>query len=77
MLSASITRIAVVTGESLGEPERLGDPALTLLVGVLQQADPVLVAVTEQPEELTGVRAAGDDHDLGDRRPRRAPRSRT
>ena len=46
---------AVVARESLREPERIGDPALTLLVGVLEQADPVLVAVAEQAEELAGM----------------------
>src|SRR5581483_6885230 len=43
--------------EPLRKPERLGDPAGLLLVGVQEPLDPVLVAVAEQPEELAGVRS--------------------
>jgi hypothetical protein len=53
---------AVVAHESLCQAERLGDSAFMLLIGVEKPLDPVLVPVAEQPEELPGVRAAGDEH---------------
>jgi hypothetical protein len=54
--------------ESLGEPERLRDPALLFLVRVEQPVDAVFVPVAEQAEELTGVRTACDEHQLADAR---------
>ena len=47
-------------------PERLGDPARLLLVAVREPVDSVLVPVAEQAQELAGMRAARDDHQLGD-----------
>ena len=52
--------------EPLREPERLGDAARLVLVRVKEPVDPVLVPVAEQPEELAGVRPAGDEHQLRD-----------
>ena len=43
-------RLAV--GEVLAEPERVGDAALALLVGVVQVLEPELAAVAEQPQEV-------------------------
>ena len=57
---------ALVADEALGEPERLGDAAGAVLVGVGEPVDAVLLSVREQPQELAGVGAAGDDHDLVD-----------
>ena len=57
---------AVVASEAMREPERVGDAALLLLVGVLEEADPVGVAVAEQAEELARVGAPGDEHQLLD-----------
>ena len=76
MLSASMTHDPVAVDEPLGQPERLGDAARPLLVGVEEPVDAVLVAVAEQAEELARVRAAGDEHQLGRPRRRPAPRSR-
>ena len=56
----------VALGEVRGQAERLGDAARLLLVGVGQLVDAVLVPVAEQPQELAGMRAAGDQHDLVD-----------
>src|SRR5215217_596338 len=56
----------VAVDEALGQPQGLGDPAGPLLVGVQQPVDAVLVAVAEQAQELAGVGAAGDHHQLGD-----------
>ena len=53
-------------GEALGLPERVGDPGRALLVGERESLDPVLVPVAQQPQELTRVRPAGDDHQLLD-----------
>ncbi len=50
----------------LGQAERLGDATRLLLVGVGQLVNAVLAAVAEQPQELTGVGSAGDQHDLVD-----------
>jgi hypothetical protein len=57
MLSASMTS----TGS-----QRLGDPTRPVLVAVAEPVDAELLAVAEEPEELTGVGAPGDQHDLGD-----------
>ena len=62
MLSASITHDLVAVDEALREPERLGDAAGLLLVGVLRRSRPNSLAVAEQAEELAGVVAAGDEH---------------
>ena len=56
---------AVAVDEPLGQPERVRDAAGLLLVAVEELVDAVLVAVTEQPEELARVRAARDEHQLG------------
>src|SRR5215212_4150831 len=56
----------VAVDEPLGQPQGLGDAAGPLLVGVQEPVDAVLVAVAEQPQELAGVGAAGDHHELGD-----------
>ena len=56
----------VARDEPLGEPERIGDAARLLLVAVEEPVDAVVVAVAEQAEELAGVRAAGDEHQLVD-----------
>src|SRR4029453_18814704 len=56
----------VAVHEPLGQPQGLGDAAGPLLVGVQEPVDAVLVAVAEQPQELAGVGAAGDHHQLGD-----------
>ncbi len=53
-------------GEVRGQAERLGDAARLLLVGVGELVDAVLVPVAQQAQELTGVRPAGDEHDLVD-----------
>ena len=67
---------AVAAREPLRQAQRVGDAALALLVGVREPVDPVRVPVAEQPEELAGVRAAGDEHELARSPPRRSPRSR-
>ena len=56
----------VAGSEPLRQPERLGDPAGLLLVGVEEPVDPVLVPVAEQPKELARVRPPGDEHQLVD-----------
>src|SRR5215218_5922277 len=56
----------VAVHEALGEPDGLGDAARPFLVGVQQPVDAVLVPVAEQAQELAGVGAPGDDHQLGD-----------
>ena len=56
----------IVADELLGQAQRLGDPAGALLVGVEQKVDAILLAVGQQAEELTRMRAAGDDHHLRD-----------
>ena len=66
MLSASMTATRSRSTKRSARPERVGDPALPLLVGVGEPVDAVLVAVAEQAEELAGVRAAGDEHQLAD-----------
>ena len=48
MLSASITHDLVAVDEALREPERLGDAARLLLVGVEEPLDAVLMPVAEQ-----------------------------
>ena len=58
----------VARDEVLRQPERLGDAAGLLLVAVGEQVDAVLAAVAEQPEELAGMRPAGDEHQLDDAR---------
>ena len=58
----------VAVDEALGEPEGLRDAARPLLVAVEELVDAVLVTVAEQAEELAGVRAAGDEHQLVDAR---------
>ena len=58
----------IAVDEALGEAERLRDAARLLLVAVEELVDAVLVAVAEQAEELAGVRAAGDEHQLVDAR---------
>src|SRR5215218_3738358 len=57
---------AIVAGKALREAQRIGNAALLLLVGILQEADPVGVAVSEEAEELACVHATGDEHDLLD-----------
>ena len=69
MLSASITQTLSRPTKRSGEPERLRDSAGLLLVAVGEPVDPVLVPVAEQPEELAGVRAARDEHQLVDAGP--------
>ena len=59
-------REAIAVDEALREPERLGDAAGILLVGVEKAVDAPLVAVAQQPQELTRVGAARDDHHLAD-----------
>ena len=56
----------VARDEPLREPERVGDAAGFLLVAVEELVDAVVVAVAEQAEELAGMRAAGDEHQLVD-----------
>ena len=56
----------VAADEALGEAERLGDAARLLLVPVGEPVDAELLAVAEQAQELARVRAAGDEHQLGD-----------
>ena len=56
----------VAGDEPLGEPERIGDAARVLLVAVEELVDAVVVAVSEQAEELAGMRATGDEHQLVD-----------
>ena len=58
----------VAADEALREPERFGDPARFVLVGVEETVDPVLLAVAQQPKELARVGAAGDEHQLGEPR---------
>jgi hypothetical protein len=54
----------VAVDEVLGEPERLRNPARLRLVGVEQAVAAVGAPVAEQAQELSRVRASGDDHDL-------------
>ena len=56
----------VAVDESGRQPEGLGDAAGPVLVAVAEPVDAELVAVAQQPEELAGVGAPGDQHDLGD-----------
>ena len=58
----------VAGDEVLREPERLGDAAGLLLVAVREQVEAVLAAVSEQAEELAGMRPTGDEHQLDDPR---------
>ena len=51
-------------GELLGQLQRLGYSAFTVLIRVFEVLDPELLAVLEQFEEVAGVFAAGDDDDL-------------
>ena len=56
----------VAVHEVLGEAKRLGDPAGLRLVRVAQAPHAELATVAEQAEELAGVIAARDDHDVVD-----------
>ena len=56
----------VAVDEALGQRQGLGDAAGPLLVGVGEAVDAPLVAAAEEAEELAGVGAAGDHHDLVD-----------
>ena len=56
----------VAVDEALAQTERFGDAARLRLIRKLQAAQAELAAVAEQRQELTGVVAAGDDHDLVD-----------
>ena len=56
----------LVADELRRKPERLGNPARPLLIGVEEAFDAELMAVGEKPEELAGMGPTGHDHDLGD-----------
>src|SRR5262245_10083241 len=55
---------AVALGERSRQRQSVGDPALAFLVRIGDFVEPVLPAVAEEPEELAGVIAAGDDEDV-------------
>jgi hypothetical protein len=57
-------RLAV--GEVLGQGERVRDPALALLVRVVDVVEAELAPVAQQPEEVARVVPAGDDEDVAD-----------
>ena len=58
----------VAVDEALGQAQGLGDAAGLLLVGVGEPVDAELVPVAQQAQELAGVGAPGDQHDLVDAR---------
>ena len=66
MLSPSMTTNLSPSTKFSASAERLGDAAGLLLVGVAQALQAELAPVAEQPQELAGVVAAGDDHDVVD-----------
>ena len=57
-----------VSFEFLGELQRVGDPALALLVAVGDVLEPEFFAVAEQLEEVPCMVTAGDDEDVADPR---------
>ena len=64
MLSPENDAQAVAVGKVLTEPQRVGDAAFALLVGVIDILQPELAPVTEQSQEVAGRVATGDDHDV-------------
>ena len=56
----------IAAGKVLGQPERLGDATGLVLVGVRELVDAVLATVAQQAQELSGVGAAGHEHDFVD-----------
>ena len=61
---AQVDDAPLVAHELPGEPQRLGDAARTLLVGVVEVLQTEVPAAPEQLEEGPGVVAAGDQHHL-------------
>jgi hypothetical protein len=59
---------AIAAREPLRQPQRVGDAAFALLIGIGEPVDPVRMPIAEQPEELAGVRASRDQHQLTDAR---------
>src|SRR5262249_30541935 len=52
--------------KGFGEAERVGDAAFAFLVGVMDAVAVEILAGGEEPEEVAGILAAGDDDDVLD-----------
>src|SRR5205807_1637627 len=56
-------RLAI--GEVLSQPQRVGNAAFAFLVGIVHPLQAKIFAVGQQPQEIPGIVAAGDDQNLG------------
>ena len=55
-------------GEVLRQGQRVGDAALAFLVGIVETLQSEIRAVSQEPEEVAGAVATGDDQDIRDPR---------
>ena len=66
MLSPEDDADAIVVGEILAQPQRVGDPAFAFLIRVVDVLEAELAAVPQQAKKIARRVPAGDDHDVRD-----------